>query len=288
MSCASFCNRLVLDKQPSQFLSCALWYLTSGICSWYKCHNSKREEWHMTDDKAGKAPVYVSYLTFSNLLDWLRELSTIPSQFDRSFWGTKYSGATGAQLMTGLRFLGLLDGDKPTDRLEQLALASEAERKPMIAELLRDSYGAALVDGLPKATPKMVRDALFERGATEGTFRKAQSFFINAAKAADLPMPVAIAKQARNKPSPARRNGVGAKAKAPTVPKETTPTPEDKPLEQVRHKLPSDLHPALVPILEDLPKVGPAWQRDAHDLWLETFKAVLDYSYPVKEAPGEA
>ncbi len=81
---------------------------------------------------------------------------------------------------------------------------------------------------------------------------------------------------------------VGVKAKAPTVPNDTTPTPEDKPLEAVRHKLPTDLHPALVPILEDLPKVGPTWHRDAHDLWLETFKAVLDYSYPVREAPGEA
>lgn len=242
----------------------------------------------MAEDKAQKAPVYVSYLTFANLLDWLRELGTLPSQFDRSFWGAKYSGATGAQLMTGLRFLGLLDGDKPTDRLEQLALATAAERKPMIADLLRDSYGADLVDGLPKATPKMLRDALFERGATEGTFRKAQSFFINAAKAADLPMPVAIAKQARNKPSPARRNGLGVKPKAPVIPKETPPTPEDKPLGAVRHKPPTDLHPALVPIVDDLPKIGPTWQREAHDLWLETFKAVLDYAYPVREAPGEA
>jgi hypothetical protein len=242
----------------------------------------------MAEDRAGKAPVYVSYLTFANLLDWLRELGTIPSQFDRSFWGSKYSGATGAQLMTGLRFLGLLDGDTPQDRLEELALASEAERKPMIAALLRDSYGAALVDGLPKATPKMVRDALFERGATEGTFRKAQSFFINAAKAADLPMPVAIAKQARNKPTTARRNGAAVKPKGPTAPKETQPTPEDKLQGAVLHKLPSSLHPALVPILDDLPKIGPDWHRDAHDRWLETFKAVLDYSYPVKEAPGEA
>jgi len=242
----------------------------------------------MAEDKAGKAPVYVSYLTFANLLDWLRELGTLPSQFDRSFWGSKYSGATGAQLMTGLRFLGLLDGDKPTDRLEQLALATEVDRKPMIADLLRDSYGTDLVDGLPKATPKMVRDALFERGATDGTFRKAQSFFINAAKAADLPMPVSIAKQARNKPPTVRRNGQVAKSRVQTKPKETLSNPEDKPLETVRHKLPADLHAALVPIVDDLPKVGPTWRREEHDRWLETFKAVLDYAYPVQEAPGEA
>jgi hypothetical protein len=242
----------------------------------------------MVEDKAGKAPVYVSYLTFANLLDWLRELGTLPSQFDRSFWGSKYSGATGAQLMTGLRFLGLLDGDRPTDRLEQLALATEAERKPMMADLLRDAYGAELVDGLPKATPKMVRDALFERGATDGTFRKAQSFFINAAKAAGLPMPIAIAKQARNKPTATRRNSTAARPKGPTTPRETGSTPEDKPPTHALHKLPSDLHPALVPILNDLPALGRAWGREAHDRWLETFKVVLDYSYPVQEAKEEA
>jgi len=241
----------------------------------------------MVEDKAGKAPVYVSYLTFANLLDWLRELGTLPSQFDRSFWGSKYSGATGAQLMTGLRFLGLLDGDRPTDRLEQLALATEAERKPMMADLLRDAYGAELVDGLPKATPKMVRDALFERGATDGTFRKAQSFFINAAKAADLPMPIAIAKQARNKPTATRRNNTAARPKAPATPRDTVPNPEDKPPSHAPHKLPGDLHPALVPILNDLPTLGRTWGREVHDRWLETFKVVLDYSYPVQDAKEE-
>lgn len=242
----------------------------------------------MADDQTAKAPVYVSYLTFANLLDWLRELNTIPSQFDRSFWGTKYSGATGAQLMTGLRFLGLLDGDKPMDRLEILALASEAERKPLLAQLLRDAYGAELVDGLPKATPKMVRDALFARGATEGTFRKAQSFFINAAKAADLPMPAVIAKQARNKPGPAKRNAPTVKMnKVKSESEKGGTATADKEREDEPYIPSTKLHRALVPILEDLPKVGPVWKRDGQDRWLATFRAVLDYAYPVKEDVDE-
>lgn len=158
----------------------------------------------------------------------------------------------------------------------------------MMADLLRDAYGAELVDGLPKATPKMVRDALFERGATDGTFRKAQSFFINAAKAADLPMPMAIAKQARNKPTVTRRNNTAARTKTPTTSRETPSVTEDKPPTPALHKLPADLHPALVPILNDLPTLGRTWGREAHDRWLETFKVVLDYSYPVQEAQEEA
>lgn len=239
----------------------------------------------MAEDKAeGKAPVYVSYLTFANLLDWLRELGTVPSQFDRSFWGGKYSGATGSQLMTGLRFLGLLDGDKPTDRLEELAFASDDERKRMMADLLRDAYGRDLVDGLPKATPKLVRDALFARGATDGTFRKAQSFFINAAKAADLPMPTQISKQARNKPtssrgpSKAKRNETPADKTNESNAGETPPPPP--PVDQ----LPAGLHAALAPILSDLPKIGPTWTREQRDSWQSTFVAVRDYAYPVREA----
>lgn len=237
------------------------------------------------ENTSTKAPVYVSFLTFWNLLDWLRELNTVPSQFDRSFWGSKYSGATGAQLMTGLRFLGLLDNDRPTERLEQLALAGDPDRKRLLADLLRDAYGSQLVDGLPRATPKMVRDALIERGATDGTLRKAQSFFINAAKAADLPMPVTIAKQARNKPpAVARRgNGRGRRQAAPGDGASEQGGGELENKHVTRLGPPPGLHPALIPILSDLPSVGPGWSSDTRKRWVATFNAVLDYAYPVEE-----
>ena len=47
-------------------------------------------------------------------------------------------------------------------------------------------------------TPKMLDVKLRELGATDGTLRKAASFFINALKATDVQVPSAIARKARN------------------------------------------------------------------------------------------
>ena len=60
-----------------------------------------------TAQKHGSIPIYVSYLTFGNFLDWLKEMKVLPSQIDRSLWSIKFPGSHGAQLMSGLRFLGL-------------------------------------------------------------------------------------------------------------------------------------------------------------------------------------
>ena len=62
------------------------------------------------------APPYVSFNTFRTLLSWLRG-EGVPLRFDRSFWQAKFSGSTGTQLMAALRFLGLLDGERPMPQL---------------------------------------------------------------------------------------------------------------------------------------------------------------------------
>lgn len=244
----------------------------------------------MADPKPTTTPVYVSYLTFANLLDWLRELKTIPTQFDRSFWGERYSGSTGVQLMSGLRFLGLLQENTPTERLEQIAMASNEDRKGLIAQVLRDAYGNTLVDGLARMTPAMLNKALHDLGTTDGTHRKAISFFVNAAKATDLPMPGNIAKQARNKPATSRRGSKSRQAKGTSGAGDTGDAEQEEeqtsPMPPPLTKVPEGIHPALVPILSDLPTIGPEWDEVMRDRWHATFKAVLEYAYPVATKHG--
>ena len=74
----------------------------------------------MIDDKGKRTlPPYVSYRTFRNFIDGLQ--MGIPARIDRSYWGDRYSGSSGTQLMTALRFLGLIDSHgTPTTRLRQL------------------------------------------------------------------------------------------------------------------------------------------------------------------------
>ena len=76
----------------------------------------------MVKDKGRKRlPPYVSYRTFQNFIDGLQQ-EGIPARIDRSYWSDRLSGSTGIQLMSALRFLGLIDADgTPTNRLRLLA-----------------------------------------------------------------------------------------------------------------------------------------------------------------------
>ena len=71
----------------------------------------------MVEDRGQKRlPPYVSYRTFQAFVDGLQQV--IPARIDRSYWGERSSGSTGTQLMSALRFLGLIDvNDTPTNRL---------------------------------------------------------------------------------------------------------------------------------------------------------------------------
>jgi hypothetical protein len=238
---------------------------------------------------AKPTPIYVSYLTFTNLLDWLRDLGTLPSQFDRSFWGHKFSGSGGGQLMAGLRFLGLLKGDTPQDRLEILALATDAERKELLTELLRDVYGAEFIESLPKTTPRLVNERLSALGTTDATHAKARSFFVNAAKAVGLSMSPQVAKQARNKPTVARRSAAKAKPDQAAAGDSTLTKPEG---DQVPEKpqLPMKLHPLVRTLLEDLERDGATWTARNRNRWRVMWDQALDYAYPAsdEEEPSES
>ena len=105
-------------------------------------------------------PMYVSYATFVTFLDWIGEMAVTPSQIDRSLWTGKFAGGSGGQLMSGLRFLRLLDGEKPTEILEELARADAAGRKAVLQRVLQDAYGSETIAQLPSMTPKMLQERL--------------------------------------------------------------------------------------------------------------------------------
>lgn len=172
----------------------------------------------MTPDatpKSATPPPYVSYLSFVGFIDWLGTLPRVPDQLDRSLWGGKYSGATGSQLMGALRFLGLIDGNRPTGELRTLVAATGSERSALLLEQLRRAYGPDVVDGVTGMTPQMLTKAIKDLGATESTVRKAESYLINALKAGGIEVPTPIAKKARNRPSGGKRRTPTKKSEAP-------------------------------------------------------------------------
>ena len=148
--------------------------------------------------EGGAKPPYISWLAFLNFIEWLDEVG-IPVQVDRSFWSTKFAGGTGSQLMSGLRYLKLLDGEVPTPSLEELVKADAGTRKRLIGQLLRERYSSVFAIELERATPKMINDAFADLGVEGDTSRKAQSFFINGCKYAGVPLAAGIRRRARNR-----------------------------------------------------------------------------------------
>lgn len=143
-------------------------------------------------------PPYVSFNTFRTLLEWLKT-EGVPLHFDRSFWQAKFSGSTGSQLVATLKFLGLLNGDRPVHDLENLVDTDVEERRLVLRDLVRDSYGTVHFDKLDRATPAMLRSWFSSYPIDGHTLRKAISFFVNAAKEAEIPISNAVSKMSKNK-----------------------------------------------------------------------------------------
>lgn len=161
--------------------------------------SSSTSQGHSSGIRRGPiTPPYVSFNTFRTLLDWLKT-EGVPLHFDRSFWQTKFSGSRGSQLVATLKFLGLLNGDRPLPDLENLVYAEMEERRPVLKDLLRQAYDSVNFNELNRATPAMLRNWFSAYPVDGHTLRKAISFFVSAAKEADIPISNAVSKMSKNR-----------------------------------------------------------------------------------------
>jgi hypothetical protein len=179
-----------------------------------------------------RAPAYVSFAAFSRFIDWFAGLSEFPGELPRTQWPRNLQGGTGLQLAAALRFLGLFDGDAPTEALRSIAVKDSATRRKALATLIRDIYGADFVDNMATASVDEIDSHLQSLGTTDSTHRRAVSFLINAARDAELALPAEVSKRARIR----RTNGATRKSAAGRKPRaaaaaidSATTTPEPGP-----------------------------------------------------------
>lgn len=160
-------------------------------------------------------PPYISFQTFTNLLDRL-ESGGIPHRIDRTYWGAFMSGGVGQQLMLALRFLGLIDADtdEPTAVLERLVDSSQ--RTEALRELLHDVYRPVFqATDLTRATAGHLEQAFNGEFKVEGdTRRKAITFFTHAAKAAEIELSPFILNKSKTR-SVTPKNGRVSRARKP-------------------------------------------------------------------------
>ncbi len=146
-----------------------------------------------------RLPPYISYRTFHNFIDGLEH--GVPARIDRSYWGDKFSGSTGTQLLGALRFLGLIDtSNVPGSRLRQLVSFKGKQRADALRQICTDAYVFLLGSTFdPQQATYAQLEELFHNmyQLTDDVARKCIKFFIELSTAADIPLSPFILKKSR-------------------------------------------------------------------------------------------
>ena len=224
----------------------------------------------MDNDTVRKAlPPYVSYRTFRNFIDELQ--MGIPARIDRSYWGERYSGSTGTQLMTALRFLGLINGGGvPTTRLRQLVSAAGAQRPEVLKQIARTAFDFLSERSLD---PGVATYAQLEQAfsstyqMTSDVTRKCIKFLINLLDDAGVSLSPYILKRSR-----AIRSGIGKKG------------PTKKAIPRTNGNSMASSDSGVVPeqtvwyemVLAKFPNFDPTWTDEVKMKWFEAFDSLLD------------
>ena len=224
-------------------------------------------------------PPYFAFRTLLNQLDFMKEKG-VPARIDRSFL-VGMSGAGQAQYITGLRSLGLIDGNGAVSpALTEMVNASVSDRKRVLREALQRRYAKAIELGKTNATTGQLVELWREQyGATGDTARKGIAFYLNAARyAGDIPLsPMFQTPKVSSSGTSTRRrrsSGGGATGDSDGPGDDDHGTPPKPPLF-------ADVHPALAGVLGELPRQGSGWTQARRDKFMTTFEAVVDFTIPI-------
>jgi hypothetical protein len=201
----------------------------------------------MTDEiQESRAPA-APYTAFSSVKTAVRQMKEhgIPSRVDRSVL-TNFSGAVTSQVMTALKFLSLIDSEgRPGNGLKSLvdAIDSESDWPKALAQVLQYAYAPLFAADLQTASPSQFNE-LFKKNypGADDVLRKSMTFFLNAAREANIPISKYILKNKKPRANPAKRraskpvarNVGGSKTPFRQGAEDATPPPpntDNKPME---------------------------------------------------------
>jgi hypothetical protein len=182
-------------------------------------------------EAAKRTPPAFSFTTFCNFLESFKP-DTIPSHIDRSVMGSM-SGGNQAYLLGALRFFGLIDEHNvPTPVFVEFIHADKEGREKLWANMIRSRYGFLLeAVNIERTTTNIVQDKFRDQGINGDTIRKAITFFLHAAKAANMKIsPHVKAPRPMSNPRATRNGGAKKDANSTTGSVEAhTPQPPAPP-----------------------------------------------------------
>lgn len=212
-------------------------------------------------------PPYIAYRTFINFISTLSE--GVPGRVDRGVMRTM-SGGVQIQLMSTLKFLGLISEDgTTTNSLVVLAESDSKARKGILEELLKSCYPFVFEDGIDLATATFhqLEEKFKKTGAGGGTVRKCLRFFIEAAKDAEIPLSRFMEVKAE------KRNVSKRKA----VPKSKTQKKKDQDESAGSSDLPEQPEQLgwIELFLSKFPDFDPSWSDEIQAKWFDGFDQLM-------------
>jgi hypothetical protein len=202
-------------------------------------------------------PPYVSFVTFTNALNRLRDIG-VPSRVDASvFHGQSGSGI--AALLGALRYLKFIDeAGNPDDSFRQFVDADDNDRAVILKAILLDRYDfitKANID-LKTASARQVEEAFRAQGIEGSTVTKSVSFFLAAANMAGLSTSPHV-----KAPKPPR---TGVKRKRAEQHRTLPPPPAHTP------------KTSGTMLLDKFPDFDPSWNEDIQKAWFDSFGKLRD------------
>ncbi len=209
-------------------------------------------------------PPYVAYKTFRGFIDRVR--IALPNRIDRSVMGNKMSGAIQGQLISTMKFLGLIgDQGHPTEKLARLAKSEGAERQKALGEALTTAYGFLQGVDLRSVTARQLHEQFDGTGAQGQTIRKCIAFFVSAAKDAGLPLSPYITEKTRG-----TRNG-SPRARR----QQAQPQPDQTGLGDLGSQEHTGTMSWSQLLLSKFPSFDPSWPDEVKSKWFDAFDRLM-------------
>ncbi len=232
----------------------------------------------MTGEKGRKPlPPYVSYRTFRNFIDGLQ--IGVPARIDRSYWGERYSGSSGTQLMSALRFLGLIDtSGTPLTRLRQLVSATGSQKSEVLRQISHTAYEflSERTFDPQLATYSQLEEIFYNSYQVTGDVaRKCIKFFISMQEDAGVALSPFITKRSKTLRSISSKKRIGTK---------TARTNRNTSIPNIQNQAPKQNNWYEM-VLTKFPSFDPAWSDDVKLKWFDAFDSLLkrDSSTLIKE-----
>ena len=223
---------------------------------------------------AGKRqlPPYVSYRTFWNFLEGMNH--SIPARIDRSYWGDRFSGSSGTQLVAALRFLDLIDGNGfPTIKLRGIIGSRGTERGVMVKQIVQSAYGF-IFDG--HMDPQTATYAQLEEAfhvhyqLASDVARKCIKFFIGIASEGNIQLSTFITSKTRGSRSASGSrkspHKINMKKIQNGIPGLVESTPNGINLDKL--------------LIEKFPSFDPAWTDEIKIKWFTAFDELVKRTAP--------